>query len=179
MVHRDPVAELVRFPTVTGVGDFTKINIRKGDAGGELDNRGADGRGNPSGGLVYGNTFGNGTQYHEWTSFISDNEFCFRACTGGDATVNCNPSMTLWAATANYDAGVFETCDGDNDLPMGVYGTSTWYQGCLAHPVPASRCVVLELPPPPYRHRSSRRSARWTTSAARSLGSPRSPPAPL
>ena len=28
---------------VTGVGDFTKINIRKGDAGGELDNRGADG----------------------------------------------------------------------------------------------------------------------------------------
>jgi len=28
---------------VTGVGDFTKINIAKGDAGGELDNRGADG----------------------------------------------------------------------------------------------------------------------------------------
>ena len=28
---------------VTGVGDFTKINILKGDAGGELDNRGADG----------------------------------------------------------------------------------------------------------------------------------------
>jgi hypothetical protein len=28
---------------VTGVGDFTKMNIRKGDAGGELDNRGADG----------------------------------------------------------------------------------------------------------------------------------------
>jgi hypothetical protein len=28
---------------VTGVGDFTKINVPKGDAGGELDNRGADG----------------------------------------------------------------------------------------------------------------------------------------
>jgi hypothetical protein len=28
---------------VTGVGDFTKMNIPKGDAGGELDNRGADG----------------------------------------------------------------------------------------------------------------------------------------
>ena len=28
---------------VTGVGDFTKINIRKADAGGELDDRGADG----------------------------------------------------------------------------------------------------------------------------------------
>ena len=33
---------------VTGVGDFTKINIKAGDAGGEIDNRGADGRGNPS-----------------------------------------------------------------------------------------------------------------------------------
>ncbi|KAG9095175.1 hypothetical protein FS749_010930 [Ceratobasidium sp. UAMH 11750] len=33
---------------VTGVGDFTKINIRKGDDGGELDPHGADGNGNPS-----------------------------------------------------------------------------------------------------------------------------------
>lgn len=30
------------------MGDFTKINIKAGDAGGEIDNRGADGRGNPS-----------------------------------------------------------------------------------------------------------------------------------
>ncbi|KAG6898598.1 hypothetical protein C0993_005760, partial [Termitomyces sp. T159_Od127] len=28
---------------VTGVGDFTQLNIRQGDEGGELDNRGADG----------------------------------------------------------------------------------------------------------------------------------------
>jgi hypothetical protein len=28
---------------VTGVGDLTKLNIPKGDSGGELDNRGADG----------------------------------------------------------------------------------------------------------------------------------------
>jgi hypothetical protein len=28
---------------ITGVGDFTKINVLKGDAGGELDNRGSDG----------------------------------------------------------------------------------------------------------------------------------------
>jgi len=33
---------------ITGVGDFTKMNIRKGDAGGELDPHGADGNGNPS-----------------------------------------------------------------------------------------------------------------------------------
>jgi len=39
---------------------------------------------------VYGDSFGNGIQYHEWTSFVSDNEFCFRACIGPLATVNCN-----------------------------------------------------------------------------------------
>jgi len=41
------------------------------------------------GGLVYGNTFSAGLQYHEWTSFISDTEFCFRACTGPNAAENC------------------------------------------------------------------------------------------
>jgi hypothetical protein len=38
---------------VTGVGDFTKINILKGDAGGELDNRGADGMKSPVLSLSY------------------------------------------------------------------------------------------------------------------------------
>lgn len=32
-----------------------------------------------------------------------------------------------WNMPANYDAGVFESCEGENDLPMGVYGTSTWF----------------------------------------------------
>lgn len=137
---------------VTGVGDFTKINVRKGDAGGELDNRGADGNGNPVGGLVYGNTFGPGTQYHEWTSFISENQFCFRACIGPKATVNCNHIYDTmgcdWNMPANYNAGVFENCDADDDLPMGVYGTSTWYQGVSptppAHPVASSsNCQTL------------------------------------
>ncbi|KAH0585642.1 hypothetical protein H2248_008862 [Termitomyces sp. 'cryptogamus'] len=137
---------------VTGVGDLTFLNIQKGDQGGELDNRGADGNGNPSGGLVYGNTFGPGVQYHEWTSFISDTQFCFRACVGADATVNCNHIYDVmgceWNIPANYNPGVFETCDGDNDLPMGVYGSSTWFQGVSptpsAHPAASSsNCVPI------------------------------------
>lgn len=32
---------------VTGQGDFTKLNLPKGDEGGELDPHGADGNGNP------------------------------------------------------------------------------------------------------------------------------------
>ncbi|KAF8636151.1 hypothetical protein AX17_003754 [Amanita inopinata Kibby_2008] len=137
---------------VTGVGDFTKMNIPAGDAGGELDNRGADGKGNPVGGLVYGNSFGPAQQYHEWTSFISDTEFCFRACVGPQATVLCNHIYDVmgcyWNMPANYDAGVFENCDGNDDQPMGVYGTSTWHQGVSPtppphNPAPSSNCQAL------------------------------------
>ncbi|KAF8524393.1 carbohydrate-binding module family 13 protein [Hysterangium stoloniferum] len=136
---------------VTGSGDFTKINVPKGDAGGELDPHGADGNGNPIGGLVYGNTFGTNLQYHEWTSFISDAQFCFRACTGPNAAENCQHIYDLMGCfwvSANYDSGVFENCLADNDLPMGVYGTSTWHQGISPTPEPhpvakSSSCTSL------------------------------------
>ena len=74
---------------VTGTGDLTKLNIPKGDAGGELDPHGEDGlgergalfvcdriypygsggaTGNPIGGLVFSSAFGDGMkQMHEWT----------------------------------------------------------------------------------------------------------------
>lgn len=139
---------------ITGVGDFTKINIPAGDEGGELDNHGADGNGNPIGGLIYGNVFGNQQQFHEWTEFISYNEFCIRACIGPNATRNCQHIYDVmgchWNIPANYDAGVFESCSGDVGEPMGVYTTggttSTWYQGVSptpsAHPAPASSSCV-------------------------------------
>ncbi|KAF5342015.1 hypothetical protein D9611_001235 [Ephemerocybe angulata] len=131
---------------ITGTGDFTKMNIPAGDSGGELDNRGADGKGNPIGGLVFGNSFGSNLQYHEWTSFISDKEFCFRACVGPKAKSLCNHIYDVmgcwWNMPANYNAGVYEDCVGDSAQPMGVYGTSTWYQGQnptpAAHPAPKS-----------------------------------------
>src|ERR1700679_1495350 len=92
------------------------------------------------GGLVYGNSFSPGLQYHEWTSFIAYNEFCFRACIGPNAATQCNHIYDVmgcyWNMPANYDSGVFESCDGDDDLPMGVYGTSTWHQG--TSPTPAA-----------------------------------------
>lgn len=47
-----------------------------------------------------------------------------------------------WNMPANYDSGTFESCQGNNDLPMGVYGTSTWHQGVSptpsAHPIASS-----------------------------------------
>ncbi|KAL9714529.1 hypothetical protein Ac2012v2_002843 [Leucoagaricus gongylophorus] len=131
---------------ITGVGAFTNINIPQGDYGGELDNRGATGKGNPVGGLLFGNTFSKDMQYHEWTSFISDSMFCIRACKGPQATQLCNHIYDEmgceWNMPANYESGVFEQCQGDDALPMGIYGTSTFHQGTpptpAAHPVPSS-----------------------------------------
>jgi len=124
---------------ITGVGDFTKINVKAGDEGGELDPHGADGNGNPIGGLVYGNSFGNELQYNEWTTFISDKEFCLRACVGPNAARNCqhiyDEMGCYWNMPGNYDAG-FESCSGDDTEPMGVYGTSTWHQGVSPTPPP-------------------------------------------
>ncbi|KIM76660.1 carbohydrate-binding module family 13 protein [Piloderma croceum F 1598] len=131
---------------VTGNGDLTKINVKKGDEGGELDPHGSDSNGNPIGGLVFGNTFGSHLQYAEWTSFISATQFCMRACTGLNARENCQHTYDEmgcdWNMPANYNSGTFESCKADNDLPMGVYGTSTWHQGTsptpAAHPVAKS-----------------------------------------
>ena len=39
----------------------------QGDEGGELDPHGADGNGNPIGGLVFSSAFGTLEQIHEWT----------------------------------------------------------------------------------------------------------------
>ncbi|TRM58652.1 carbohydrate-binding module family 13 protein [Schizophyllum amplum] len=137
---------------ITGQGDFTKINLSAGDSGGELDPHGADGNGNPIGGLVFGNSFGDALQYHEWTSFISEKEFCFRACVGPNAAENCQHIYDVmgcyWNMPGNYDAGTFEDCDGDDTEPMGVYGTSTWHQGEEPTPAPhaqasSSNCVSL------------------------------------
>ncbi|TFK18779.1 macrofage activating glyco protein [Coprinopsis marcescibilis] len=137
---------------ITGTGDFTQLNIPQGDYGGELDNRGADGKGNPIGGLIFGNSFADGLQYNEWTEFISDNLFCIRACVGPRAKQLCNHIYDVmgcwWNMPANYASGVYEQCDGEPATPMGVYGTSTWYQGVdptpAAHPAPASsNCTPL------------------------------------
>ncbi|KAJ8586795.1 hypothetical protein M405DRAFT_822789 [Rhizopogon salebrosus TDB-379] len=132
---------------VTGVGNLTNINIPVGDGGGELDPHGADGNGNPIGSLVFSSAFGALEQIHEWTNFVSADIFCFRACKpSANAPTMCQHIYDVmgceWNMPANYAEGVFEQCLGDSAEPMGVYGTSTFYQGepstPAAHPIPAS-----------------------------------------
>ncbi|OCH86721.1 hypothetical protein OBBRIDRAFT_796943, partial [Obba rivulosa] len=141
------------FVQVTGVGNLTLLNIPAGDEGGELDPHGADGNGNPIGGLVFSSAFGTLVQLHEWTNFMSDTEFCIRGCKDAPgAPALCNHIYDvlgcMWNMPANYSPGIFERCDGNSGEPMGVYGTSTFFQGepatPSAHPLPGSSdCTFL------------------------------------
>ncbi|KAI5478040.1 beta dna polymerase [Pseudohyphozyma bogoriensis] len=89
---------------ITGTGDFTKMNVPRGDDGGELDPHGANGLGNPVGGIVLATIKGKKTQIQqEWTQFISDDLFCIRICKPGpDAWRWCN-HIYRWHDPALYN----------------------------------------------------------------------------
>lgn len=70
-----------QFVQVTGKLKQTNIQIPAGDAGGEFDPHGADGKGNPIGGIIVGKgKDGKIVQFTEWTQFIGSDIFCIRAC---------------------------------------------------------------------------------------------------
>ncbi|KAI6116277.1 hypothetical protein F5141DRAFT_1001227 [Pisolithus sp. B1] len=126
-----------------GVGNLTNLNILENDQGGEFDYYGATGGGYPLGGLVFSSAFGQLQQIEIWTSFISYDLFCFRACKPSlNASTLCQDTYSVmgceWNMPANYSAGIFEECVGDSGQPMGIYGTSTFSQGQPATPPPLS-----------------------------------------
>ncbi|CAD6938276.1 unnamed protein product [Tilletia controversa] len=118
------------FMQITGYGDFTKIGIKKKDAGGELDSHGADGYGNPPGGLVFSSTIPGTnkqfTQMHEWASFMSATEFSFRACfeTAPEKLRLCPHQYDEMGARfshpGDYGPG-FDECDSDDGQMPGWY----------------------------------------------------------
>ena len=132
------------FVQVTGRGNMTKINIRKGDEGGELDPHGYNGLGNPIGGLVWtrsaANHSGEWTQIKEWNQFISDTDFSLRACWGPNATQYCphiyDEMGSYFNEPGDYRKHSFDECDGDAGQFPGVYGTSTFWQGQSHTPDP-------------------------------------------
>jgi len=147
---------------VTGTGDFTKMNIVAGDAGGELDPHGPDGFGNPHGGLVFSNVWsggqGLGQQIHEWTNFQAADQFCIRTCKPGGRDVDwCQHVYDVmgcaWNMPGDYGPG-FTSCKGDSGIPMGLYpqpdgSTSTFHQGdgatpAAQNPPASSSCTTYQ-----------------------------------
>jgi len=146
---------------VTGSGQLTNINIIAGDTGGELDPHGADGFGNPHGGLVFSNVWtggsGLGEQVHEWTNFMDDTEFCIRVCknTGTNPAAYCQHMYDIqgchWNMPGSYDVG-FDTCKADDVIPMGLYpqpdgSTSTYVNGAVPTPAAQSAAATSSCTP--------------------------------
>jgi hypothetical protein len=117
-----------------GYGDFTKLNIKYGDYGGELDPHGAYGSGNPIGGNVTSNITGSDIFYAEWMMYIDYNQFCFRVCTNANSTYSAADMCwheldevgCQYVMPGNYQVNnTFETCDADVAYPPGWTPTAT------------------------------------------------------
>ncbi|CAH7687374.1 expressed protein [Phakopsora pachyrhizi] len=103
---------------------------------------GATGLGNPVGGLIFTESFGEGIrQVKDWTSFMGDGEFCMRICNPDDeeSTDYCNQRYDMmgckWVMPGVYTEG-FDSCEADSLPPPGVYGSSTFKQGDTPVPPP-------------------------------------------
>ncbi|KAL0562830.1 hypothetical protein V5O48_019248, partial [Marasmius crinis-equi] len=115
---------------VMGFGDFTKLNIPKGDFGGELDPHGAQGTGNPVGGNVTVNINGEDKNVQEWMMYMSYNQFCVRACINSNSTYSaagmCEHKLDVmgcqFVMPGDYQFdGKFQSCDADVAYPPGWY----------------------------------------------------------
>ncbi|KAF8517752.1 hypothetical protein BU17DRAFT_91611 [Hysterangium stoloniferum] len=122
---------------VVGFIDQTQVNLNAQDEGGELDPHGDDEQGNPLGGIVFTNGFGQNaaafaqqinsdtnntatpTQVIEWVDFIGSNMFCLKMC---------NPTNPNAAQLCNH---VYDEID--DMAPPGIFTTApgqttTWFQ---------------------------------------------------
>ena len=125
------------FLEVRGEANFNNMHIDPSDEGGELDPHGANGSGNPIGGLVFTRnkkgSEGKWVQLKEWNNFMSHNEYSFRACWGGWAAHWCphiyDEMGSRWNSPGPYKAGKFENCEAEEGEWPGVYNGSTFYQG--------------------------------------------------
>jgi len=119
---------------VTGLFNQQLLDMDPTDGGGEMDPHGADGRGNPIGGVVFSDAFpasgGNNNTYIqavEWHNFMGSGVFCFKACdpAGPNAADFCQHVFDRigcqYNAPAAYTPNLFESCLGDNQDYPGVY----------------------------------------------------------
>jgi len=153
--------QFVRAPAyvqVVGFIDQTKLNIQAGDYGGEMDPHGADRRGNPLGGLLFSQAYGegNGTQWTQavqWHNFMGGDMFCLKACDPADPNdwhycehifdrIGCR-----YNAPADYGSinGTFSSCESDNQMYPGVYVNDAGATVTYTQP-PESLGVISTIP---------------------------------
>lgn len=114
---------------IMALGDFTKIGIKAGDTGGELDPHGATGKGNPIGGMVSSNITGKDVFYKEWMNYVGHNIMCFRVCTAGSdqakPQTECEHTLDemgcTWIMPGDYSPDAFDSCEADPAYPPGIF----------------------------------------------------------
>ncbi|WFD02936.1 hypothetical protein MOBT1_001625 [Malassezia obtusa] len=114
---------------IMALGDFTKINFKEGDSGGELDPHGATNKGNPVGGNVTSNITGKDVFYEEWMNYVGHNIMCFRVCIAGSEKAppktECQHSLDEvgcnWIMPGDYSPDKFDSCEADPAYPPGIY----------------------------------------------------------
>ncbi|KAL8279129.1 hypothetical protein RQP46_008385 [Phenoliferia psychrophenolica] len=122
---------------ISGTFDWTVMNLNPYDCGGEYDNHGAEGLGNPVGAHVDGGD-------NWWDSNESES---LPYCRNTFDLMGC-----LWVMPGDYQQEGFTNCQADLDLPVGVYNESyTFAQGQSYTPPPvaapsSSNCVTVASP---------------------------------
>ncbi|KAF9523222.1 hypothetical protein CPB83DRAFT_863218 [Crepidotus variabilis] len=114
---------------IVGKIDQTLINIPEGDYGGEMDSGGADGRGNPMGGVFFSTAWGGSSpiQASHWTCFMGGDMFGCKACDPSKSNPrrHCEHIYDrigiVWNMPSNAKEGEFVSCDADNAEFVGVY----------------------------------------------------------
>lgn len=131
-----------KYVQISGTYDSMKMNLSPNDCGGEYDNHGALGVGNPVGAAVDG--------AHDFMQFMGGCDipgngiFCLRACHGNDSYAYCKNTYDLmgclWVMPGDYDTAGFTNCDANYDLPVGSYPPpgSTFVQGDPITPAPVN-----------------------------------------
>ncbi|RXK35734.1 hypothetical protein M231_07023 [Tremella mesenterica] len=118
---------------VSGTGDFTKINIAPGDAGGQFDPGKA-----PAGANVY--TSNDNQAASSWVTLISDSIFCLRVCTNPAFCPNTYDQMGCYFLLGNSvgSDGQWQDCSSDDGDPPGVVNGVTYTQGQDPTPSPTA-----------------------------------------
>ncbi|RSH91737.1 hypothetical protein EHS25_009106 [Saitozyma podzolica] len=114
---------------VSGTGDFTKINIAPGDAGGQFDSD----QNTPDGAIMY--VSDDNQSVDNWVTLISADTFCVRACTGDPSYCPTTyDQMGCWWFTGEAlgPSGVWQDCASDDGDPPGVVDGTTFTQ-CGIH----------------------------------------------
>ncbi|KAI8454541.1 hypothetical protein BY996DRAFT_6413811 [Phakopsora pachyrhizi] len=150
-----------KYVQISGTYDPRKMNLSPNDCGGEYDNHGALGVGNPVGAAVDGAK--DFMQFMGGCDIPGNAVFCLRACHGDDSYEYCKNTFDLmgclWVMPGDYETPGFTDCEANPDLPVGVYpvnGTPTvsaFHQGASPTPPPvnapaSSQCVKTASPAP-------------------------------